>query len=89
MEVMLPSALLPASGERRTQDTLPAWGWLAAARERRHDLFLKGNATREEKLGVKVQAAFCLKNSVMQSYLLLLSPPVFKADPYLFSDDAF
>lgn len=56
MQVTLLSVLLLDSGENRTQDTLPVWGGLVAAWERRHDLFLKGNAIRGE--GGKVQAAF-------------------------------
>jgi len=46
---MLPSVPLPASGENGTQDTLPVWGRLVAARERRHDLILTGNASHGEE----------------------------------------
>lgn len=49
MGVVLPSALLLASGENRTQDMLPACGRLVAALERRHDLFLKGNVSHEDE----------------------------------------
>lgn len=49
MEVMLPFALLLASGENRTQDMLPAQGRLVAAWERRHDLLLNGNASHGEE----------------------------------------
>lgn len=49
MEVTLLSVLLLDSGENRTQDMLPVWGRFVAAQERRHDLFLKGNACGGEE----------------------------------------